>query len=80
MLEREVVSKSLNRGHDLVPKSSIEFSRSSLYTYDPRGEEADIWSLWVQEGWIGKHSVKQINVATAVTCERNIGDAQMGEQ
>ena len=58
MLKQE----ALSAGFSVMIEDGCSKDRAMLccmlqYTYNPRGEEADIWSLWMQETRIGEHCV-----------------------
>jgi hypothetical protein len=44
---------------------------------DIGSEEADIGFMRVQKVWIHYESVQQVDTASAVTCERYIGNLEM---
>jgi hypothetical protein len=44
---------------------------------DPWCKEADIGMFWMKEMWICQHDVEQVNIASAVTGKRNVGNVEM---
>jgi hypothetical protein len=47
---------------------------------DIGSEEADIGFMRVQKVWIHYESVQQVDTASAVTCERYIGNLEMPQK